>query len=156
VKDGKIAHLAVFMNTKSSPKPSANGRRLRRNDSRSRRPSDDGLIMVVLTSRFARAAEMPDAAATAVRAVLAAQVEAWNRGTSKPTWQGTGNRRISCSSRMATRRALATDARALSHAVSGSGKQMGTLDSRRWTSDPGPARALAVAAGVSRCRTARS
>ena len=39
-----------------------------------------GLIVVVLTSRFARATEMPDAAATAVRAVLASQVEAWNRG----------------------------------------------------------------------------
>lgn len=39
------------------------------------------LIVVVLASGVTRAAETPDAAtATAVRAVLAAQVEAWNRG----------------------------------------------------------------------------
>jgi beta-aspartyl-peptidase (threonine type) len=38
------------------------------------------LTAVVLACGVTRAAETPDAAATAVRAVLAAQVEAWNRG----------------------------------------------------------------------------
>jgi beta-aspartyl-peptidase (threonine type) len=38
------------------------------------------LVAVVQAGALARAAEPPDAAAAAVRAVLAAQLEAWNRG----------------------------------------------------------------------------
>jgi len=89
-----------------------------------------GLIVVVLTTRFARAAEPPDAAAaTAVRAVLAAQVEAWNRGDLEGYMAGYWKSPdlVFFSNGQETRGWQATLDRYRAR-YQGAGKQMGTLD----------------------------
>jgi uncharacterized protein (TIGR02246 family) len=88
------------------------------------------LTAVVLARAVTRAAETPDAAATtAVRAVLAAQVEAWNRGDLEGYMAGYWNSAdlVFFSNGQETRGWQPTLDRYRAR-YQGAGKQMGTLD----------------------------